>query len=152
MAEDWSKFFGGEICVQTELELKVLCEHKHLDGNSSQSPCRSESRLHNFLSWFSHVIQIPAHLISKGMYPSQGTAGWNIGKHSTACLSVWTFLEVVHALKTPGFLSWLRSLTIYHFYYQDVSMTNIYCLELLRPGIVNPEISSYLEGQKWRDI
>lgn len=51
VAEDWSKIFLGEICVQTELELKVLCEHKYLDGNSSQSLFCSEPRLHNFLSW-----------------------------------------------------------------------------------------------------
>lgn len=133
-------FLGG-ICVQTLLELKVLHEHKYSDENSAQSfYCSVSPGSTASCPDLSHIIRIPAHLISKGMYPSQGG------------IPKGPFLEVFHRLKIAGFLSWLRSLSRYHFYYQDVSATNICFLELLCPGILNPELSSYLEQQRWRNI
>lgn len=73
--EDCSKFFWGGICVQTVLELKVLHEHKYSDENSAQSfYCSVSPGSTASCPDLSHIIRIPAHLISKGMYPSQGAS------------------------------------------------------------------------------
>lgn len=133
-------FFGGDMCSNCIRIEGFAWTQIFWWKLSSVLLLFCESRLHGFLSW------------SFPYYPDPCTSHLQGYVSIPGGIPKGPFLEVFHRLKIAGFLSWLRSLSRYHFYYQDVSATNICFLELLCPGILNPELSSYLEQQKWRNI